>query len=105
MGKEIGGKRPTTLITDGAANFQNAYLNEFYTSEKLARTRHIQEIQLAGCVHNNKMEPTNGEIRDHGKVTRTFKKMDTPILTGVQISHNYIRPHMALDGKTPSEVA
>ena len=26
-----------------------------------------------------------------------------PILTGYQIYHNYIRPYMALDGKTPAE--
>lgn len=29
--------------------------------------------------------------------------MDTPILKGYQIYHNYIRPHEALDGKTPAE--
>jgi hypothetical protein len=28
----------------------------------------------------------------------------TPILTGMQIYHNYVRPHEALNGKTPSEV-
>ena len=36
---------------------------------------------------------------------RSLKKKDTPILKGLQIYHNYIRPHMALDGKTPSEAA
>lgn len=36
---------------------------------------------------------------------RTLEKSDTPILTGMQIFHNYIRPHMALEGKTPAEVA
>ena len=34
-----------------------------------------------------------------------FVKTDTPILTGYQLFHNYIRPHMSLEGKTPSEVA
>ena len=29
--------------------------------------------------------------------------MDSLILSGYQIYHNYIRPHMALDNKTPSE--
>lgn len=29
----------------------------------------------------------------------------TPILTGYQIFHNYVRPHMGLKGKTPAEVA
>jgi len=47
----------------------------------------------------------NGEIRDREKVMRGLKKGDTPILTGYQIYHNYIRPHEALEGKTPAEVA
>jgi hypothetical protein len=33
---------------------------------------------------------------------RSLKKADSPILTGYQIYHNYVRPHMALDGKTPA---
>jgi hypothetical protein len=51
------------------------------------------------------MERLNGEIRDREKVTRNLKKDDTPILTGMQIFHNYVRPHMALDGQTPAEKA
>jgi hypothetical protein len=47
----------------------------------------------------------NGEIRDRERVMRTLEKMDTPILSGMQIFHNYIRPHQALKGKTPTEVA
>jgi len=34
---------------------------------------------------------------------RGLKTNDTPILTGYQIFHNYIRPHDGLDGKTPAE--
>jgi hypothetical protein len=60
---------------------------------------------MDGSVHNNKMERMNGEIRDREKVTRNLKESDTPILTGMQIYHNYVRPHEALKGKTPSEVA
>jgi len=47
----------------------------------------------------------NGEIRDREKVMRSLKKPDTPILTGYQIYHNYVRPHKALNGKTPAEKA
>jgi len=36
---------------------------------------------------------------------RTLERGDTPILAGMQIFHNYIRPHQALKGKTPAEVA
>jgi hypothetical protein len=30
-------------------------------------------------------------------------KKDTPILSGYQIFHNYVRPHMGLNGITPAE--
>lgn len=51
------------------------------------------------------MERLNGEIRDREKVMRSLKKSDTPILTGLQIFHNYIRPHEGLQGRRPSELA
>lgn len=51
------------------------------------------------------MERMNGEFRDREKVMRGLKRMDTPILKGVQIYHNFIRPHEALKGQTPSDLA
>jgi hypothetical protein len=69
------------------------------------RTEHIRHIRLAGDFNNNKMERMNGEIRDRERVMRGLEKKDTPILTGYQLFHNYIRPHMALNGKTPAEAA
>jgi len=104
-GKQIAEKKPKTLITDGAPNFHEAYLQEFYTKRLETRTEHIQEIRMAGKVHNNKMERLNGEIRDREKVMRTLEIPDSPILAGYQIFHNYIRPHMALKGRTPAELA
>jgi hypothetical protein len=58
---------------------------------------------MQGDRNNNKMERLNGEIRDREKTMRGLKKKRTPILQGYQIYHNFVRPHMALDGKTPSE--
>jgi len=34
---------------------------------------------------------------------RGLKKRRTVMLSGYQLFHNFIRPHEALDGKTPSE--
>jgi hypothetical protein len=51
----------------------------------------------------NKMERMNREIRDREKTMRGLKKKNTPILSGYQIYHNYLRPHGSLNGKTPSE--
>lgn len=103
LGKAIADKQPKTLITDGAPNFHEAYTKEFWTRGN--GTEHIREIRMQGSVHNNKMERFNGEIRDRERVMRTLEMPDTPILTGMRIYHNYIRPHMALDGQTPSEKA
>ncbi|MGA2625913.1 MAG: hypothetical protein ABSF63_02490 [Candidatus Bathyarchaeia archaeon] len=77
-------------------------LKEFRTNKLDDSTVHIRQITLAGQHNNNKLERMNGEIRDREKVTRNLKKEDTPILAGMQIFHNYVRPHMALDGSVKS---
>jgi len=101
-GKEIAGKRPKTLISDGARNFNEAFNKEFWTT-KNPRTIHIRHIRMQGDHNNNKMERFNGEVRDREKVMRGLKKMDTPILKGYQIFHNYIRTHEGLNNITPAE--
>jgi hypothetical protein len=104
-GKEVAGKRPNVLISDGAPNFHDAYQKEFWTL-KNPRTKRVQYIRFQGDSHNNnKMERINGEIRDIDKVMRGLKTPDTKILTSYQIFHNYIRQHEGLNGKTLAEAS
>ena len=103
MGKEITGIKPKVIITDGLPSYSEAYRKEFWTINRENRTIHIRNVHLQGDMNNNKMERLNGEIRDREKVMRGIKKKDSVTLTGYQLFHNYIRPHMALDGMTPSE--
>jgi len=103
--KQVAHKNPRTLITDGAPNFHEAFQDEYWTQKLANRPEHIRDIRFDGTVHNNKMERMNGEIRDRERVMRTLERGDSPILSGIQIFHNYIRPHMALKGRTPAEVA
>ena len=96
--KRLMGKQPKTLITDGLPSYSLACEQVF------DGTQHIRKITLKGKVHNNnKMERLNGEIRDREKTMRGLKRKRTPILSGYQIYHNYVRPHEALGGKTPAE--
>lgn len=95
--KRLMAKQPKTLITDGLQSYSVACEQVF------EGTNHVRQIMLKGEVHNNKMERMNGEIRDREKTMRGLKQNRTPILKGYQIYHNYIRPHEALKGKTPSE--
>lgn len=95
--KYLMGKQPQTIITDG--------LKQYYTasSQVFTKSDHIRHITLRGGRNNNKMERFNGEIRDREKTMRGLKTKETPILTGYQLFHNYIRPHEGLEGRTPSE--
>ncbi|MDG6901601.1 MAG: DDE-type integrase/transposase/recombinase [Nitrososphaerota archaeon] len=97
--KETAGKEPKTLITDQLKSCRTASRQEF------PEARHIQDITLGGVIHNNKMERMNGEVRDREKVMRGLKRMDTPILKGYQLYHNFIRPHEGLKGATPADKA
>jgi len=103
MGVKVTGKKPKTLITDGLPAYHDAYKKEFWTLKKETRTEHIKHIIIQRDRNNNKMERLNGEIRDREKTMRGLKKKETPIITGYQIFHNYIRPHEGLNGKTPAE--
>jgi putative transposase len=105
LAKAVAGKAPKTLVSDGAANFHEAYNKEFRIMKIENRTEHIRHIRLAGDYNNNKMERMNGEIRDRERVMRGLENKETPILAGYQLFHNYIRPHISLDGQTPAERA
>jgi transposase-like protein len=99
-----GGKVPATLITDGLLSYHTAW-KKVYAWRPERKPVHIKEITLKGKIHNNKMERMNGELRDREKVMRSLKTKDSPIFDGLQLYHNFFRPHMGLNGKTPAEVA
>ena len=104
-GKKVAGKAPSTIITDGAFNFHSAFEKAYWRENKALAIQHIRHVRMSGDRNNNRMERFNGEIRDREKVMRSLKKQDTPILVGAQIFHNYVRPHMALNGQTPADKA
>jgi transposase-like protein len=102
-GKELTGKAPSTIITDGAYNFESAFRSAFPGENEALAIRHERHVRMSGDLNNQKMERLNGEIRE--KVVRGMKKPDSPLLTGYQLYHNYVRPHEALDGRTPADLA
>lgn len=100
--REIAGKRPNVLISDGALNYNQAFKDEFFHRRK-PRSRHIRHIRLQGDHNNNRMERLNGEVRDREKVMRGLKKVDTAVLTGYQLYHNFVQPHEGIANMTPAE--
>jgi len=104
QGKDVAGKKPLTLITDGLHAYELAYRREFYAHQTPV-TKHVEHLTWKGDKGNQKMESFNGTVRSREKVMRSLKREDSPILSGYQIYHNHVRGHMALGGKTPAELA
>ena len=103
--QKVAGKKPKILLSDGAKNFMQAHKKEWYSRYKENQTQHIRHIHFKNDKNTNKMERLNGEIRDREKVMRSLKTDDSPIISGMQIFHNYIKGHMGIDSMTPSEKA
>ena len=102
----IAGKIPTTLISDGAANFHEAWELNYKAKNFLWKdTEHIRHIHMKGDRNNNRMERLNGTIRDREVAYRGIKKMNSPLFTGFQTFYNFSKKHGGIGKKTPSEMA
>jgi transposase-like protein len=102
--KDIGGK-PDVMITDSLASYYKAFHKEF--GRKKDSPRLIQNVGIQGRTNNNRIERYHGELKERTKVQRGEQNEETSdtLLKGMKDYHNFIRPHSALDGKTPAEVA
>jgi len=102
--KETAGKRSKTVVTDGLRSYQKAFKKEFFTL-KGPRTEHIRKPRFTDQANNNIVERLNGTIREREKVTRNLKEEVSTVIEGYRNYYNLIRPHQALNGKTPAEIA
>lgn len=101
---EVAGKKPSVVITDGLQSYQEAFRKEFFTLRN-PRTKHIRKPRFTDRANNNMMERLNGTIREREKVTRNLKEQTPLIIEGLRNYYNLIRPHQALNGKTPAQQA
>ena len=95
-----------TLVSDGLPSYETA-VREI---KKLAPHVHIKHITDRGLVKrnsNNRLERFNGTVRQRIKTMRGLDntKSSKTFVKGFSTYYNYIRPHMALQGRTPSQVA
>ena len=98
-----GGRTPKYMVTDGLGAYKKAVNKEFPTNKH--ETEHLWNVGLKHHPNNNHVERLHGTIRQREKVMRGLKIEETPIVEGHRLFYNFIKPHEALDGKTPSEEA
>jgi hypothetical protein len=96
------GKRPKIVITDK----QNSYLDGIelaYGSD----TEHKQGRPFSATDDTQRIERFHGTLKDRTKVMRGLKSIETAMqfIDGYTAYFNFLRPHEALDGRTPAETA
>jgi len=101
--KNAGGRKPKFIVTDGLPAYRHAINKEFTTNTD--QTEHLWNVGLQHHPNNNHVERLHGSIRQREKVMRGIKIKSTPIVEGHRLYYNFIKPHEALNGKTPSEEA
>lgn len=91
-------------MSDKLKGFKKAHKSVTCTGLK-PQTLHFADAEI-GKVHvnNNQHERHNGETAARTKNTRGFGSETPPLIVLDIIHHNFLRPHMGLNGKMPAEV-
>lgn len=98
--------RPAEMVTDGLWSYKRAFTKEFHTIRG-TKPRLTHKAGPSKPDHNNKVERLNGTIREREKVMRGLQNEETAevLMEGFKNYYNFIRPHQALHGMTPAEMA
>lgn len=104
--KERAGDVPDIMLRDGARNLNKA-IKETNTMVKDGdkKTTHQVTAHLKGKVTNLRHERLNRTIGEMIRLPGTVKDKGSKLVAGFIMFYNFIRRHMALDGKTPAESA
>jgi len=94
------------IVADGLRAYQDAITKEFFTL-KAPRTEHIRIPNIRDKSNNNIVERLHGTIRQRNKVMRGLDVEESAqtMMDGLRIYYNFLRPHTALNGKTPAQKA
>lgn len=94
------GIAPNKVYTDSLRHYNNGIAKNFPDAERITNCGLRKKY-----ANNNRVERLNGTLRERAKVSRGWKTGKTPIAEGQRIHYNFVKPHMGLEGKTPSEAS
>jgi len=102
-GQRTSGIVPNVLVTDGLASYASAFDQTFAKKH----TQHLRKPRFIDKANNNMIERLHGTIKERTKTMRALddSKSAHGMVDGLRLSYNFLRPHTALNGKTPAEAA
>lgn len=105
--KKNATKRPDVIVTDGLQAYRKAIKDQFYDVGAFIKNPHCRLKDFETKPNNNIVERLNGTIRERLKVMRSLSTTEGANEFGdaMRVYYNYIRPHQALGGLTPSQKA
>jgi len=103
--KNVSGKKPSFIVTDKLQAYKKGIRKEL--GWRKDAPIHVSDVGISYIVSNNLVERLNSTVRQREKVMRGMQKVDTSdsLMGGYRVHYNFVRQHMALDGKTPAQEA
>lgn len=102
-------KQIKIYTTDGFTTYENVIKSVVgYYNLKKGLIKHNKVTQLKNEGFNHRIERLHNSVRHRIKTFRGFHgsvNSANSIMKGYEIFYNFIRPHLALKSKTPSELA
>jgi transposase-like protein len=100
-------QRPTILFTDGSFSYNEAFNKVYYSRYKVDRVEWVRRVRFRARETNNIIERKHGTLKDRLRPTRGLKhdKTAEKRLNGYVVNYNFVKPHLALKGKTPAQPA
>jgi len=105
--KEVAnGQIPDFIVTDKLRSYDDAFNKEFFTLRN-PRTKHAKLKNIKEGTNNNIVERLHGTKRERLKVMRGLDRDESAqeFVEADRLYYNFLRPHQALNGKTPAEAA
>jgi transposase-like protein len=97
--KNAHGNKPETVYTDSLRHYNIAVKSTFPDAKR------VVNCGINKRENNNRIERMNGTLRERVKVQRGWKTPKSVLAEGNRLQYNFVKPHMALEGKTPGQAA
>ncbi len=105
--RDRAGKVPSEFVSDGLASYRQAHGAVFEAKTPLDKCSvHVSEAAIHNKKRNNHLqERFNGTFRAAQRPRRGIKSAGPRLIVGFFVHCNFVRPHMALGGRTPAQAA